>query len=108
MKQVIGVSDIKVADDGIAPSAPLDQAAGNNDPDNLAYLCHTHHFMFDSGLYPVEAIKLMREHWKKTEGVPNHAARMKDAGPKAAATRKRRAAARKAWVTRRSADKSSD
>lgn len=81
--------------------AHLDQAAGNNDPDNLAYLCHTHHFMFDSGLYPLEAIKLMRAHWQETQGVLSHAARMKDAGPKAAATRKRRAAARKAWATRK-------
>lgn len=82
--------------------AHLDHAAGNNSPDNLAYLCQTHHWMFDAGLYPIDAIKLMRAHWQDTKGVPSHAARMKDAGPKAAQTRKRRAAARKAWATRRS------
>ena len=81
--------------------AHLDHAAGHNDPDNLAYLCQTHHWMYDAGLYPIEAIKLMRLHWQTTEGVASHAARMKDAGPKAAATRKRRAAAKKAWATRR-------
>ncbi|WP_371680185.1 HNH endonuclease signature motif containing protein [Microvirga sp. KLBC 81] len=81
--------------------AHLDHAAGNNDPDNLAYLCHTHHWMYDAGLYPLEAIKLLRAHWQQTEGKPTHAARMKDAGAKAAATRKRRTAARKAWETRR-------
>ncbi len=83
--------------------AHLDHRASNNDADNLAFLCQTHHWMFDAGLYPIEAIKLMRAHWQETKGVANHAARMKDAGPRAAATRKRRTAARKAWVTRRSA-----
>ena len=81
--------------------AHLDHAAGHNDPDHLAYLCQTHHWMYDAGLYPVEAIKLMRAHWQVTKGVASHSARMKDAGPRAAATRKRRAAARKAWETRR-------
>ncbi|MFC0210578.1 HNH endonuclease signature motif containing protein [Chelativorans intermedius] len=82
--------------------AHLDQDAGNNDPDNLAFLCQTHHWMYDAGLYPIEAIKLLRAHWQATKGVPSHKARMKDAGVKAAVARKRRAAARKAWVTRRS------
>ncbi len=81
--------------------AHLDHSAGNNEPDNLAFLCQTHHWMYDAGLYPLEAIKLMRAHWQQTQGVANHAARMKDAGARAAATRKRRATARKAWVTRR-------
>ena len=30
--------------------AHLDQNAGNNDPDNLAFMCQTHHWMFDAGL----------------------------------------------------------
>ena len=81
--------------------AHLDHQPGNNDADNLAWLCGTHHWMFDCGLYPIEAVKLMRAHWKDTEGKPSHAARMKQAGPKAAATRKRSASARKAWTTRR-------
>lgn len=81
--------------------ARLDQNGGNNDPDNLAYLCGTHHWMYDAGLYPVEAIKLLRAHWQKTGGKPDHKPRMKTAGVDAARTRKRRAAARKAVETRR-------
>ena len=81
--------------------AHLDHNPGNNTPDNLAYLCHGHHWMHDAGLYPTEAIKLLREHWQKTRGVPSHKARMKDAGKKAATTRKLSANARKAWATRR-------
>jgi HNH endonuclease len=81
--------------------AHLDHHAGNNDPDNLTYLCGTHHWMYDAGLYPIEAIKLPRAHWQRTAGKPDHKPRMKDAGAKAARTRKRRAAARKAVQTRR-------
>ncbi len=81
--------------------AHLDHDAGNNSPDNLARLCQTHHWMFDAGLYPIEAITLLRAHWQRTQGVPSHKARMKDAGAKAARARKRGAAARKAWKTRR-------
>jgi len=81
--------------------AHLDQNGGNNDSDNLAYLCGTHHWMYDAGLYPVEAIKLLRAHWQQTKGTPNHAPRMKTAGADAAKTRKRKAAARKAVETRR-------
>ncbi|MCO5089261.1 MAG: hypothetical protein M9883_20655, partial [Methylobacteriaceae bacterium] len=67
--------------------AHLDQDPGNNHPDNLAWLCHAHHWMHDAGLYPTVAIKLLREHWQKTQGKPSHAARMKDAGRKAAQAR---------------------
>jgi hypothetical protein len=81
--------------------AHLDQNGGNNDPDNLAYLCGTHHWMYDADPYPLEAIKLLRTHWQKTEGKPDHKARMKDAGAKAAQARKRSAAARNAVVARR-------
>ena len=81
--------------------AHLDHKPGNNDPDNLAYLCGTHHWMYDAGLYPLQAIKLLRAHWQKTDGKPDHRPRMKDAGVKAARARKRSAAARKAWETRR-------
>lgn len=81
--------------------AHLDHDAGNNAPDNLARLCQTHHWMYDSGLYPLEAIMLLQAHWQITKGVPDHKARMKDAGAKAALTRKRSAAARKAGATRK-------
>jgi hypothetical protein len=76
--------------------AHLDHKPGNNDPDNLAYLCGTHHWMYDAGLYRIEVIKLLREHWQDTEGKPDHKPRMKDADIKAALSRKRSAAARKA------------
>ena len=80
--------------------AHLDQNSGNNAPGNLAWLCWTHHWMYDVGFYPPRAIKLLRAHWQVTRGVPSHSARMKDAGKKAAVTRKRRASARKAVETR--------
>ena len=78
----------------------LDHNAGNNSKENLARLCPTHHWMFDAGLYPIEAIRILRDHWQKTRGLPDHKPRMKDAGAKAALTRKRRAAAAKAVVAR--------
>ncbi len=85
--------------------AHLDHQPGNNEPDNLAWLCKSHHWMFDCELYPIEAVKLMRTRWNETKGMPSHAGRMKQAGPKAAATRKRSAGALKAWATRRSRSK---
>jgi len=81
--------------------AHLDHDAANNAPDNLARLCQTHHWMYDAGLYPIEAIKLLQAHWQSIRGVPDHKRRMKGAGAKAALTRKRRAAGRKASETRR-------
>lgn len=79
--------------------AHLDRDPANNIPSNLAHLCPTHHGMYDVGLYPVEAIRLLQAHWQMTQGVADHALRMKDAGPKAAQTRKQNAAARKAAAT---------
>jgi hypothetical protein len=55
--------------------AHLDQNGANIDPDNLAYLCATHHWMCDAGLYPVAAIKLLRDHWQTTKGLPSHASK---------------------------------
>ena len=76
--------------------AHLDQNPGNNDADNLAWLCGTHHWMFDCGFYPMDGLKLLRQHWQRPNGhLPSHRPRMKDAGAKAAQTRKSRAAERK-------------
>ena len=61
----------------------------------------SNHWMYDAGLYPIEAIRLLQAHWQATQGKPSHKARMKDAGAKAALTRKRSAAARKAVATRK-------
>ncbi len=81
--------------------AHLDHDAGHNVKKNLARLCPTHHWMFDAGFYPVDAIRVLQDHWQTTLGVPDHKAKMKDAGTKALATRRRRAAAAKAVATRR-------
>ena len=81
--------------------AHLNQDAANNARENLARLCPTHHGMYDAGLYPPEAIRLLQAHWQSTRGQPDHGPRMKDAGVKAALKRKRTAAARKAVATRR-------
>ena len=81
--------------------AHLDQDATNNEPGNLAHLCPTHHWMYDAGLYPVEAIRLQQTQWQVQQGQPDHGPRMKDAGTKAALKRKRSATARKAVATRR-------
>lgn len=88
--------------------AHLNHKASDNSPDNLAFMCQTHHWMYDCGLYPIEAIRLLRSHWQETKGTPSHKARMKDAGVKAARTRKLSASARKAWTTRRVASQSSN
>jgi hypothetical protein len=57
--------------------------------------------MYDAGPYPVQAIRLLQAYWQQTKGKPNHKGRMKDAGAKAALTRKRKAAALKAVAARR-------
>jgi hypothetical protein len=59
--------------------------------------------MFDCGLYPVEAVKLLRAHWQATKGKLDYKPWTKDAGVKAELARKRSASARKAWCNRRSA-----
>jgi len=83
--------------------AHLDQDRSNNGLDNLAVLCPNCHKMQDIGLFPDGLVRQMRDHkpkedWKR---------RIKDAGAKAAATRrastlkaKRSAAAKKAAATR--------
>lgn len=88
--------------------AHLDQDPANDAPDNLAFLCKTHHWMVDCGLYPIDAVKLLRDNWQRWNdaGKPiDHSLRMKDAGEKAGKTRRRRAAARKAVATRKANQK---
>ncbi len=82
--------------------AHLDHDLANNAPENLSRFCPTHHWMFDCGFYPVDAIRSLQQHWQDKRGLPDHAPRMKQAGAKAALTRKRGAAGRKAAATRRS------
>lgn len=77
--------------------AHLDGNRANNDIDNLVILCPNCHKMHDLDIISTETIRNMRDRpkivvWKK---------RMKDAGPKAAITRKRRRAGRKAAETRK-------
>jgi hypothetical protein len=56
--------------------------------------------MYDCGLYPEEAMKILRASWQQTEGKPNHKPRLKNAGARAALTRKRSAIAQRAAKTR--------
>lgn len=83
--------------------AHLDHRAGNNDPDNLAFLCKTHHKLVDVGFYPVEMVKFLRDRWTEMRDgkwKPDNKLYMKEAGAEAALTRARREAARKAVKTR--------
>src|SRR5215210_6325629 len=77
--------------------AHLDCDRSNNDISNLAILCPNCHKMHDLDLISTEVIIEMRDRPK----VVNWAKRMKDAGQKAALTRKRSRAAKKAVETRR-------
>jgi len=87
--------------------AHLDQDRSNSDLGNLAVLCPNCHKMHDIGLIPTEVVKNLRdEHRKENWGL-----RVKDAGIKAAATRKasavtktKSAAGKKAWATRAAKD----
>ena len=79
--------------------AHLDHDSGQNDPDNLAWLCWTHHWKFDADLYPIEAIKIMRKRWQETQEKPRRIP-MIGAGAKAALTRKRSEIAKRAAKTR--------
>jgi HNH endonuclease len=87
--------------------AHLDHNFANDDADNLARLCHHHHWMFDIGLFSLSALKLQRAHWELTRGKQTNAY-MKDAGAKAAATRAEKGIGRemalKAVATRRAND----
>ncbi|WP_212255656.1 HNH endonuclease [Bradyrhizobium liaoningense] len=73
--------------------AHLDHEASNNDPDNLAWLCNHHHWMYDAGLFSPAALKVQRAYWQEMKGRRTNPF-MKDAGKKAAAKRAANAAAR--------------
>jgi len=74
--------------------AHLNHNPGDKDRDNLAWLCWTHHWMFDCGFYPIIGLKMLRDDWQRPGGhLPSHGPRMKGAGAKAALARKRSAAA---------------
>lgn len=77
--------------------AHLDGKRQNNAIENLVILCPTCHKMHDIDLINTETILQMRDRPKQIDW----SKRMKDAGAKAALTRKRRATARKAVATRR-------
>src|SRR5258707_10727699 len=52
----------------LGEAARLDHNAGRNAPDNLAWLCWTHHWMFDADFYPLEAIRQCGSAGKKPRG----------------------------------------
>ncbi len=83
--------------------AHLGQDRKDNTIENLAILCPNCHKMHDIGLIPKEVVVLLRD--QKAE--VNWGLRVKEAGPKAAATRKTNAlkikkseAGTKAWATK--------
>lgn len=83
--------------------AHLGQDRKDNTIENLAILCPNCHKMHDIGLIPKVVVVLLRD--QKAE--VNWGPRVKEAGPKAAATRKakalkikKREAGTKAWVTK--------
>jgi hypothetical protein len=91
--------------------AHLDQDRKNNAIENLAVLCPNCHKMHDIGLIPKKVVVALRDQ-KVTE---NWKLRIKDAGAKAALTRKTKAeqakksaSAKKAWATRSRAKSSAD
>jgi hypothetical protein len=103
--------------------AHLDGDRNNNDPKNLAILCPTCHRMHDLDLITTSTIKLTRGRLQKGESIVNWNKLLKDAGKKAAETRKRKreirseagkkgaltkkrkAAGKKAWVTMQKKEK---
>ena len=76
--------------------AHLDGNRSNNDISNLVILCPNCHKMHDLDLISTETIIVMRDRPK----VVTWSKRMKDAGMKAAHTRKRRNAGKKVAATR--------
>lgn len=76
--------------------AHLNHNRNNNAIDNLVILCPTCHKMYDGNLIPKDILIVLRDNPRAI----NWSASMKDAGEKAARTRKLRQAARKAVETR--------
>ena len=83
--------------------AHINQNRSDSQPHNLALLCPNCHKMLDLGLFTQTMVTELRDKRAK----PDWGLRMKDAAPKAAATRKkntlakkRSAAGRKAWAGR--------
>ena len=83
--------------------AHIDCNRQNNDACNLVILCPNCHKMHDLDLISTETIIQMRDRPKNV----NWSKRMKDAGKKAALTRKRSQTARKAVATRRERERGS-
>lgn len=83
--------------------AHLDGNRANNAMENLAILCPNCHKMHDIDLIPTSTVVEMRDRERQVDW----SKRMKDAGRKAALTRKRSAAATKAWQTRNLRSKAS-
>jgi hypothetical protein len=84
--------------------AHLNHQSRDNAPANLAWLCWNHHRMYDAGLYPAQAIRLLQAHWQRTKGVSDFGPMLKDAARRAVAKRSpeaRTASAKKAWATMR-------
>lgn len=88
--------------------AHLNQNRKDNAIENLAVMCPNCHKMHDIGLIPGDVVKLLRDQKAKE----NWKLRIKDAGKKAATTKrekatklKKSASAKKAWATRTSGKK---
>lgn len=90
-----------VPHEAVLDACHIDQNPSNDAPDNLVWLCKTHHRMMDCGLYPPEGIKLLRDHWNRNGTDPNHLLYIKDGAKRAGATRRKSSIARRAWTTRR-------
>jgi HNH endonuclease len=81
---------------GILQVSHLNHNRKDDSPENLVILCPTCHKMYDANLIPKEILVLLRDNPQKIDWSYS----MKDAGEKAAKTRKARAAGRKAAETR--------
>jgi predicted restriction endonuclease len=81
---------------GILQVAHLSHNRKDDSPKNLVILCPTCHKMYDGNLISKDALIVLRDNPRKIDW----SASMKDAGVKAAKTRKARAAGRKAAQTR--------
>ncbi|RIK30718.1 MAG: hypothetical protein DCC56_10425 [Anaerolineae bacterium] len=82
---------------GILQVAHLNHNRKDNSVGNLVILCPTCHKMYDGNLISKEILVILRDNPRKLDWSSS----MKDAGIKAARTRKARAAGRKAAETRR-------